>query len=94
MRARLPLDLRGRLMTIRVLLVDDQALVRAGFRMVLDAQPDIEVVGEAGDGAAAVALRRASCARRRADGRPDARLDGIEATRAIARAPAASRRAC
>ncbi|TXK19003.1 response regulator transcription factor [Homoserinibacter sp. GY 40078] len=35
---------------IRVLLVDDQALVRTGFRVILDAQPDIEVIGEAGDG--------------------------------------------
>ncbi len=41
---------------IRVLLVDDQALVRAGFRALLDAQDDIEVVGEAGDGEEAVAL--------------------------------------
>jgi DNA-binding NarL/FixJ family response regulator len=41
---------------IRVLLADDQALVRAGFRALLDAQPDIEVVGEAGDGERAVAL--------------------------------------
>ena len=41
---------------IRVLLVDDQALVRAGFRALLDAQDDIEVVGEAGDGDEAVAL--------------------------------------
>jgi DNA-binding NarL/FixJ family response regulator len=41
---------------IRVLLVDDQVLVRAGFRALLDAQDDIEVVGEAGDGEAAVAL--------------------------------------
>ncbi|GAB3405722.1 response regulator transcription factor [Schumannella luteola] len=40
---------------IRVLIVDDQELVRLGFRMVLDAEADIEVVGEAGDGAAAVA---------------------------------------
>ena len=38
---------------IRVLLADDQALVRAGFRALLDAQADIEVVGEAGDGAEA-----------------------------------------
>ena len=37
-------------MTIRVLLADDQALVRAGFRMVLDSQADLKVVGEAGDG--------------------------------------------
>jgi len=41
---------------ITVLLADDQALVRAGFRALLDAQPDIEVVAEAGDGAAAVRL--------------------------------------
>ena len=39
---------------IRVLLADDQPLVRTGFRMILDAEPDIEVVGEAGDGADAV----------------------------------------
>jgi DNA-binding NarL/FixJ family response regulator len=42
--------------TIRVLLADDQALVRAGFRALLDAQPDIEVVGEAGDGERAIAV--------------------------------------
>ena len=41
-------------MTIRVYLVDDQLLVRAGFRMLVDAQPDMSVVGEAADGAAAV----------------------------------------
>ena len=43
---------------IRVVLVDDQQLVRAGFRMVIDSQPDLTVVGEAGDGAAAVELLR------------------------------------
>ena len=42
--------------TIRVLVVDDQALVRAGFRMILDAEPDLEVVGEADDGLEAVEL--------------------------------------
>ncbi|MGS0687666.1 response regulator [Nakamurella sp. GG22] len=42
-------------MTIRVFIVDDQALVRAGFRMLVDAQPDMTVVGEAADGAQAVA---------------------------------------
>jgi DNA-binding NarL/FixJ family response regulator len=68
---------------IRVLLADDQALVRAGFRMILGAEDGIEVVGEAGNGAEAVALAR--------DLVPavvlmDVRmpvLDGIEATRRI-----------
>ena len=46
--------------SIRVVLVDDQQLVRAGFRMVIDSQPDLTVVGEAGDGAAAVQLLRAT----------------------------------
>jgi DNA-binding NarL/FixJ family response regulator len=70
---------------IRVLLADDQSLVRAGFRMILNAEPDIEVVGEAGGGLAAVT---------NAEGlRPDVilmdvrmpDLDGIEATRRIVR---------
>ncbi|CCH76059.1 two-component response regulator (YxjM) [Nostocoides japonicum T1-X7] len=43
---------------IRVVLADDQALLRAGFRMLLDAAPDLEVVGEAGDGDAAVSVTR------------------------------------
>ena len=43
-------------MSIRVLVADDQDLVRVGLRMILDAQPDIEVIGEAGDGRTAVDL--------------------------------------
>jgi DNA-binding NarL/FixJ family response regulator len=69
---------------IRVLLADDQGLVRAGFRMILRAESDIEVVGEAGDGEEAVARARETS--------PDVVLmdtrmpgvDGVEATRRIA----------
>jgi DNA-binding NarL/FixJ family response regulator len=73
--------------TIRVVLADDQPLVRAGFRVLLDAEDDITVVGEADDGAAAVDLAVKS--------RPDIVLmdirmpgvDGLEATRHIAAHP-------
>lgn len=72
-------------MTVRLLLVDDQALVRAGFRMILEAQPDLEVVAEAGNGRAALELARRHT--------PDLvlmdirmpELDGIEATRRLLR---------
>jgi DNA-binding NarL/FixJ family response regulator len=68
---------------IRVLLADDQALVRGGFRSILEGQPDIEIVGEAEDGAQAVEMAR--------ERDPDVvlmdirmpRLDGIAATRAL-----------
>jgi len=73
----------GRPVTVRVLLADDHGAIRAGLRLMLDRAPDVAVVGEAGDGAAAVANARAL--------RPDVVLmdirmpgtDGIEATRRI-----------
>ena len=70
-------------MTIRILLVDDQELVRTGFRMVLDAQPDMAVVGEAGDGLAAVAAVRCTPADVVVMDVRMPKLDGIEATRRI-----------
>ena len=73
-------------MTIGIVLVDDQELVRAGFRMVLDAQPDMTVVGEAGDGAAAIALLRTVTADVVVMDVRMPRLDGIEATRRICQA--------
>ncbi|WP_221891048.1 response regulator transcription factor [Microbispora sp. KK1-11] len=72
---------------IRVMLVDDQELVRTGFRMVLGAQPDIEVVGEAADGLAAVeALRTVEADVVLMDVRMP-RMDGVEAARVICAAP-------
>ena len=58
---------------IRVLVADDQALVRGGFRLLVDTAPDLTVVGEAATGAEAVELARRRAARRGADGHPDAR---------------------
>jgi DNA-binding NarL/FixJ family response regulator len=70
-------------MSIRVMLVDDQALLRAGFRMVLAAQPDMEVVAEAGDGAQALeTLRSTKVDVVLMDVRMP-RMDGVEATRQI-----------
>ncbi|MFC8344824.1 response regulator [Streptomyces sp. NPDC057280] len=74
-------------MTIRVLLADDQTLVRAAFAMLVESAGDMEVVGEAGTGREAVELARGACADLIVmDIRmPD--LDGIEATRLIAADP-------
>ncbi len=74
-------------MSVRVLIADDQELVRTGFRVILNSEPDIEVVGEAGDGREAVEVARRQ--------KPDVVLmdirmpvlDGLEATRRIVTGP-------
>jgi DNA-binding NarL/FixJ family response regulator len=68
---------------IRIVLVDDQELVRTGFRMVLEAQPDMHVVGEAGDGLAAIDLAGRLHADVMVMDARMPRLDGVEATRRI-----------
>jgi DNA-binding NarL/FixJ family response regulator len=73
-------------MTIRIILVDDQELVRTGFRMVLDAQPDMTVVGEAADGLAAVEVARAHSADVMIMDARMPRLDGVAATQRIRQA--------
>lgn len=69
--------------SIRVMLVDDQALLRTGFRMVLQAQPDMEVVAEAGDGLEAIDMLRSTAVDVVLMDVRMPRLDGVEATRKI-----------
>jgi DNA-binding NarL/FixJ family response regulator len=70
-------------MTIRVLLADDQALIRGGFKVLIDSAPDLEVVGEASTGREAVDLARSTCADVVVMDIRMPTMDGLEATRAI-----------
>ncbi|MGW2181172.1 response regulator [Streptomyces sp. NPDC001732] len=74
-------------MTIRVFFVDDQAMVRAGFVMVVEAQDDMTVVGEAGDGAQALELLEVTAADVVLMDVRMPRMDGVEATRRLLRRP-------
>lgn len=74
-------------MSIRVMLVDDQMLLRTGFRMVLAAQPDMEVVAEAADGAEAIENLRGTAVDVVLMDVRMPRLDGVEATRRICAEP-------
>ncbi|ALO09249.1 putative two-component system response regulator [Streptomyces venezuelae] len=74
-------------MSIRVMLVDDQVLLRTGFRMVLAAQPDMEVVAEAGDGVEALEVLRATAVDVVLMDVRMPKLDGVEATRRICSQP-------
>ncbi|MCK8677861.1 MULTISPECIES: response regulator transcription factor [Streptomyces] len=76
-------------MPIRLMLVDDQALLRAGFRMVLAAQPDMEVVAQAGDGAEAIDILRSTAVDVVLMDVRMPKLDGVEATRRICARPGA-----
>jgi DNA-binding NarL/FixJ family response regulator len=71
---------------IRIVLVDDQELVRTGFRMVLDAQPDMTVIGEAADGLEAAAFARSHDADVMVMDARMPRMDGVAATRQIRQA--------
>ena len=83
LHATLPLETRRARMSISILIADDQALVRAGFRMIIDAEHDLQVVAEAANGAEAIEAARAT--------RPEIVLmdirmptmDGLQATRKI-----------